>query len=212
MTQRLDAVLFDRAGVLVRATQRHARDEWARQHGVDPSALPELVAAAIGPGWQGGRSEEEIARRLVASMPITAADLPELFAALRSDEELDPDMVSLLSDLRPDYRTAVVTNAGPSEREYLCSRYRLDQLVDLIVVSAEEGVAKPDPEIFRRAARRLAVEPRACVFIDDNASYLTGAAEIGMQTIHFIDAATCMRELDELLPDRRGRSRGPSRE
>ena len=39
--------------------------------------------------------------------------------------------------------------------------------LDILVVSAEEGVAKPDPRIYAIAADRLGVRPEGCVFVDD---------------------------------------------
>ena len=43
----------------------------------------------------------------------------------------------------------------------------LDELFDAVVISAEVGLHKPQPEIYLLAAERLGVEPAECVFVDD---------------------------------------------
>ena len=62
---------------------------------------------------------------------------------------------------------------------------RLSDLFDDVVVSAEVGLAKPDPEVFRLAARRLGVPPEACVFVDDWEVNVAAAREVGMAAVHF---------------------------
>lgn len=58
-----------------------------------------------------------------------------------------------------------------------------------IVVSGEEGLAKPDPAIFKLAAERFGHAPGAMLFIDDNAANIAGAERLGWQVHHFRDAA-----------------------
>jgi putative hydrolase of the HAD superfamily len=57
--------------------------------------------------------------------------------------------------------------------------------VDEIIISAEEGIAKPDPRIFRIAAERLGVRPQEAVFVDDRPENVQGARAVGMRGIQF---------------------------
>ena len=93
---------------------------------------------------------------------------------------LNTDLASYLTTLRPALRTAVVANAGPSRREELVNRFGLDTLVDLIVISAEEQIAKPDPAIYLRTCRRLGLMPAECLFIDDLPANVEGARRAGL--------------------------------
>jgi FMN phosphatase YigB (HAD superfamily) len=52
-------------------------------------------------------------------------------------------------------------------------------------VSALEGLAKPDPAIYRLAAERLGLLPEQCVFIDDSEPNVFAAREVGMAGVHF---------------------------
>ena len=59
-------------------------------------------------------------------------------------------------------------------------------LVDLIVISENEQVKKPDPLIFRRAAERLAVQAAECVFVGDHPrNDVYGAGIVGMKTVWY---------------------------
>jgi putative hydrolase of the HAD superfamily len=54
-------------------------------------------------------------------------------------------------------------------------------LVDVRVLSCEEGRRKPDPELFRRVASRLGVTPDRCLYVGDGGGHeLTGARDCGM--------------------------------
>jgi len=63
----------------------------------------------------------------------------------------------------------------------------LDRLFDPIVVSAEEGCAKDDPEIFRRALAKAGVPAAQGVFIDNVEENVAVASTVGMHAIFFDD-------------------------
>lgn len=60
----------------------------------------------------------------------------------------------------------------------------LDRFRD-IVVSGEERLVKPDPEIFKLLLARNGLEAQSCLFIDDNPPNVAGAEAVGMKAHHF---------------------------
>ena len=57
---------------------------------------------------------------------------------------------------------------------------------DTIVISAEEGLEKPDPAMFMRACARLRVEPGATVHVGDSRQAdVEGARSAGCHALHF---------------------------
>lgn len=54
-----------------------------------------------------------------------------------------------------------------------------------IVVSGEEGLAKPEPAIFQRLSRRMGAPLGGTVFIDDSPRNVEAARALGMDAIHF---------------------------
>ncbi len=53
------------------------------------------------------------------------------------------------------------------------------------VVSGNEGIAKPDKEIFALLLDRFALEASSTLMIDDRLDNLSAAEEVGLQTLHF---------------------------
>ena len=54
-----------------------------------------------------------------------------------------------------------------------------------VIESSHLGVAKPDPEAFRRAAQEIGEAPERCLFVDDLDVNIAGARQAGMQTLLF---------------------------
>ncbi|MCP5520719.1 MAG: HAD-IA family hydrolase [Verrucomicrobiales bacterium] len=95
-----------------------------------------------------------------------------------------PDVEPTLTGLRDrGIKLAVVSNWDDRLRPLLTA-LDLDRHFDTILVSAEEGVQKPDPAIFRETARRLEVSPAKVVHIGDSTREdVAGARAAGMQAV-----------------------------
>ncbi|RYP86262.1 HAD family phosphatase [Nocardioides guangzhouensis] len=66
---------------------------------------------------------------------------------------------------------------------------------DDVVVSGAEGVAKPDPEIFRILARRLGHPVDGVVYVDDSPRNVDAGRAAGMDAVRFTGAAALLEEL-----------------
>ncbi|MFD1795721.1 HAD family hydrolase [Paracoccus aurantiacus] len=64
---------------------------------------------------------------------------------------------------------------------------RLGDAFGTVIVSGEEKLLKPDPEIFRVFFTRSGLDPRDCLFIDDKPENCAAAESVGMQSVHFTD-------------------------
>ncbi|MEP7189494.1 MAG: HAD-IIIA family hydrolase [Roseiflexaceae bacterium] len=121
--------------------------------------------------------------------------VPASVEALLADFEQDawnsctllPDAAAVLAELRVrGYKLGVITNGEDWSQMRKLRVTGLVPLVDLIVISGNEQVKKPDPQIFTRAAERLAVRPDACAFVGDHArNDIYGAGAVGMKTIWY---------------------------
>ena len=75
------------------------------------------------------------------------------------------------------------------------SRFDFLDLFEDIIVSGQEGVAKPSPAIFAILARRVARPLQRCVFIDDSADNIQAAKQAGLDTILFTDTGHLREDL-----------------
>jgi putative hydrolase of the HAD superfamily len=93
-------------------------------------------------------------------------------------------------------RTGLLSNSWGSQSY---DRSRFSELFDVLVISGEEGIRKPEPEIYALAAERMGLAPEELVFVDDIPGNLKPARAIGIATVHHTDAERTIAELEELL-------------
>jgi putative hydrolase of the HAD superfamily len=77
--------------------------------------------------------------------------------------------------------------------------YDLPGNFDVVVLSADHGIRKPDPAIFELTLDRLGVPATSCVFADDTEANLLPAHEMGMTVIHALDERETAARLRGLL-------------
>jgi epoxide hydrolase-like predicted phosphatase len=67
---------------------------------------------------------------------------------------------------------------------HIYPREQLEEHFDVLVISAEVGLRKPDPAIYRLACDRLGLAPERCAFVDDLPHNVEVAREVGMFGVH----------------------------
>ncbi len=156
--------------------------------GIDWLALREKIELP----WDG---RPILAQLHDASPDIRAKGLALLHEAERvgaEDGELIPGTHELLESLRRhSVRCALITNNSRRSVETVLSRYRLS--FDL-VLTRDDGAAKPDPEAFLQALAQLEVEPSETVAIGDAHLDLIAAHRAGIGKIILIGTPPWMRE------------------
>lgn len=108
-----------------------------------------------------------------------------------------PGAEVLLDRVRAKYRVAFLSNSNEVHAELIPKQFgTLFRRDDRFVFSYRFKVAKPDPEIFRRALEVIGALPQQVVFIDDLLENVTAARSIGMNAYQFIDMVSMTRELE----------------
>jgi HAD superfamily hydrolase (TIGR01509 family) len=69
----------------------------------------------------------------------------------------------------------------------------------MILISAEEGLAKPDPQIYDLAAKRLEVQPEEAVFVDDFPVNIQAATTAGLKAILFLSTKQVIADVQNLI-------------
>lgn len=110
----------------------------------------------------------------------------------------------LVRDLKAaGYKLYVLSNMSREFIDFL-RRFPVYGLFDGEVVSCEEGVVKPEPEIYRRLLGRYGLDPAQTLFIDDRPANIAAAAALGIRGQlfdHSAPAATCDLLRRRLLPE-----------
>ena len=95
-----------------------------------------------------------------------------------------PDALETMLSLRQrGFALGMISNAS-SELSPLWAESAFADVFDVALFSADERMMKPDPQLYRRMAHLLEVEPEDCVFVGDGAyTELQGAAAVGMRAV-----------------------------
>ena len=134
-----------------------------------------------------------------AGVEWSPAKLQQLWAAdIRSWISVEPGTVQLLAELHAGgTRVALLSNAGfdfsdPFRHSPMAAYF------EAMFVSAELGLIKPDPEIYRVTARELGITPEQMVFIDNKKINVDAAVALGV-TGHVFTTVAELRDFLESL-------------
>jgi 2-haloacid dehalogenase len=183
----IEAVVFDLGGVLLDWDPRHLY----RKLFSDEEAMNRFLAEVCTLEWHAAHDRGVPFER---SCAILAAEQPQLAGLIwawgrRSEEMVAGPIDGTVEILRALKRDGVpcyaLTNMEAETYPRRRERFAFLGWFDGTVVSAFEGTAKPDLEIFRRLLDRFSLTPSATVMIDDSERNLDAAASLGMVTVQF---------------------------
>lgn len=98
------------------------------------------------------------------------------------------DSVAVLAELKAKgEKVYAITNFSREKWAQCLIRFPFLTSFDGVVVSAHEGLLKPDPAIYRVLMERYGLAAGDCIFIDDSARNIESARGVGMQAVHFVE-------------------------
>ena len=196
----IDAVVFDIGGVLLDWDPRHLY----RKLIPDEAELADFLQRICTPEWHAAHDRGVPFARSCAELAAQHPDHADLILAwgTRTEEMIAGPIdgtVAILEELRPrGVRCYALTNMERETYPVRRQRYPFMRWFDGTVVSSHEGVAKPDPEIFRRLLHRFGLNPAQTVMIDDSAPNIETAARLGLHAVRFESPAALRTALSRL--------------
>ncbi len=185
----IEALILDYGGVVVHEDSADY-DRIGRSLGFGEGALwdaihsiPEYLPSRVGqlPTLQFREAVHQHLSR-IADGPAADAALERLDDYYNLHAPIRPVMQPLLAALRGKVRMALLWNATRGATGRL-ERQGLTDYFDIMLCSGDTGVAKPDLNAFRLAARRLAVPVERCAFVDDTLEHVVTARCLGMEAL-----------------------------
>ncbi len=197
----ITAVIWDMGGVILRTEDRTGRARWEQRLDLAPGELDRLVFGSE-PSQRatlGRIPAQEVWNAVARRFGLTRGERADLERDFWSGDRVDQDLLEFIRGLRPERKTALLSNAWPDVRRHIETSWGFSDAFDEIVISAEVALAKPDPRIYRLTASRLEVDPGECVFIDDFPENVEGARAVSMPAIQFEHPEQIKAELQRLL-------------
>jgi 2-haloacid dehalogenase len=199
MTNRPEVVVFDLGNVLIDWDPRHL---YSRIFD-DSDRMERFLRDVCSPDWirqsDAGRPLAELIAELTDRHPREAGNIAlyesHWHEMLR--EAIDGSLQLLHRLKAQDTPLYVLSNWSAETWPRAVERFDFLELFDGMVISGLEGVAKPDPEIYRRL-ERFGVALEQAVFIDDRPENIKAANALGMTGILFTGPEALAAELSAL--------------
>ena len=180
-------IIFDLFGVIA----RFDTEGYYALHGISPSDQAILRrevfrSLEFAMGDRGTISEEAAADAICARLPDRLHEAVRDFIYRRNRALLPiPGMEALLQRLKGHgCRLFLLSNTSKAFHRF---RARIPgiALFDGVLISADAGLVKPDPAIFRLACERFGILPCESAFIDDSPMNAEAAQYVGMKACVF---------------------------
>ena len=200
---KIQAIIFDFGSVLVQMGDEAPRRALAERLGIPLKELYRLIfdSDTASRAMVGELTIEQHWLSVGAALGVAPDELPAVRAQFWAADQVNHELVDYIRTLRPRYKVGLLSNAWNDLRQVMQQRFGFDGLFDELIISAEVGLAKPDPRIFRLTVERMGVQPAQAVFVDDVLANAEAARAVGLQAIHYRDNPQLFEALERLNVD-----------
>jgi HAD superfamily hydrolase (TIGR01549 family) len=178
------ALIFDCDGTLVDTAPAHLR---ALQKALEPLKL------TMTPEWyypRGGLTPDALLDEYdeqIPGAPLSRQGVFERYNVAFQSEVQSIEEITIIAEVARRWYgrvpMSVASNGRRSNVEATLTVTKLLPLFDYIVAAEDVEHGKPEPDVFLEAARRMKVEPAACVVFEDSNEGLEAARRAGMRGI-----------------------------
>lgn len=196
----IETVIFDLGGVLIDWNPRYLYRKLFKTEDEITWFLENICTPEWNEHQDAGRTFEEATRELLNRFPGHEEAIRAWYD--RWEETIggpNSETVEVLRALvdQKSHRLYALTNWSAETFPWARKTFPFLHWFEGIVVSGEEKTLKPRPEFYRILLDRYGVKPSTSLFIDDNLKNVQGADAVGIEGVHFRNAAQ-LKELLEL--------------
>jgi putative hydrolase of the HAD superfamily len=199
----IKAIFWDVGGViLTNAWDRKQRESALEHFRLDPEEFQDRHELVVSSFERGKISLNEYLDRTVfyRSRSFTHDQFRDYIYSLSQPVEGGLELARELAG-SSKYLMATINNESRDLNEFRITKFGLRDIFRLFVSSCFVGLRKPERDIYRLALEVSQKKPEECCFIDDRVLNLEVAAQLGMHTMEFTDAADVRGRLQRLGVD-----------
>lgn len=182
----MKAVIFDLGNVLLPYDHRRTVAAVASLCECDEKSVDEVFHALGDQLGAGTLEATDFCQTLLVETGAPAGvTCDDLFDALCAGIGRDDEALACAVELqqRPQVTVGVISNTNQIHVAWLDDHVPELAELDLVMMSNEVELLKPDPEIFLLALELLDVPPAQAFFIDDQPVNVDAAAQLGMRAL-----------------------------
>lgn len=199
MTNKIDTIIFDLGGVLVDWKPEYLyRKVFNGNEKKVQWFLSNICTSAWNAEQDGGRTIEEAENLKIAEFP-GHEDLIRLYYSQWHQMFSGPieENVELFKQLKAsgNYKIYALTNWSAEKWELALELFPFFQYFDGVVVSGQEKMRKPFPEIYELILNRFQIIPENAIFIDDNEENVIAAKALKINGVHYKSPQQLLNEL-----------------
>jgi putative hydrolase of the HAD superfamily len=196
----IKAIIFDIGGVVINDDFISYAKRFTKKSGLMEK---EIYKAVLGsPEWRlcfKGKLSEKDAWSVIRKKYLP----PEIADEIRSTwkEILIPmkATMELIKKLKAGYRIYALSNVDSDCAKHIIKKYKkIYGLFDGCVFSCNVGMAKPEKSIYLCTLKKFGLNPKECIFIDNQPENLPPARELGMKAVRFESASKLNHQLTRL--------------
>ncbi len=200
--KRIETIIFDLGGVLIDWNPDYVyRTIFDREED-----LHRFYREVCTPAWNeeqdADRTLREGTEMLIKQFPHEEKNIRIYYdrwqEMMRGPIEGTVDILKQLKD-SGKYKLYALTNWSHETFPVALKKFDFLHWFDGRLVSGEEKIRKPFPEIYRLLLNRFAIDPHTAIYIDDNERNLAAPESMGIYTIHFQSPGQLKEELSGLL-------------
>jgi len=192
----IKAIGFDLGGVLYTYDHKRLMKEVSKELSVSETTITEAWKKGIIDYELGKISENEFWRIVLSELNISY-DSTILHKIVIDHFQPMQESLLLLNKLKGKVSLGMITNQTSWIYE-LDKKYGFRSLFDIVIVSNEVALRKPQEEIFDLFIKESNLESSEIIFIDDNPEYRINVEKTGIKFLHFKNAKELENDLNKL--------------
>jgi beta-phosphoglucomutase len=202
----MKAFIFDKDGVLAETFEMHleafvktfseveikiTRKDLIKRYGMKTHEIVKMMM-----GDKGRTITEEEAKKMAEKKENYYRELVE------GKLKLLPGVKEFLTYLKEKgYKIGVASSASLESIQQLLRETKIENFFDAEVSGFDIKLSKPNPDIFLECAKKLNVNPKDCVVVEDSVHGIEAAKRAGMKSLAVTTGQTSRKDLESLDPN-----------
>ena len=180
-------------------------EDYFSSFGFSEDILKRLAKATVlSENWQeydrGKMSDEEILNSFIENDPGIEKELRQIFQSVKGMVTREEFAIPWLQSLKESgYHVYYLSNFSHIAHVDCAEALDFLPIMDGGILSYQDQLIKPQPEIYELLLSRYHLNPEECVFLDDTERNLFPAQALGMKTILVKNHEQAVRDLGMLL-------------